>query len=87
MVTYLFVNYHSQSRLAFHDRVRHTHLPAQCGQEDNQFDGIHVVGDQDQPGSLVLNQPHYVVEAVLDRVRLLADLLLLFALLHGRRLL
>lgn len=81
------MNYHSQPRLAFHDRVWHAHLPAQRGQEDDQFDRIHVVGDQYQSSSLVLNQPHYMVEAVLDRVWLLADLLLLLALLHSRGLL
>lgn len=73
--------------LALDDGVRDTHLAAQSRQEDDQLDRVDVVGDQDQRRLLVLDKADDVVQAVLDDVRLLADVLLLLALLDGRGLL
>lgn len=69
--------------LALDDGVGDTHLAAESGQEDDKFDGVDVVGDQDKRGLLVLNQADDVVETILGGVRLLADILLLLALLDG----
>lgn len=84
---YLFVHDGPQSRLSLDNGIRHPHLPAQRRQKDNQLDGINIIGYQDQRRLLVFNQPHHVVQAILDHKRLLADILLLLPLAHGRRLL
>jgi len=76
-----------QPRLALHDRVRHTHLPAQRWEEDDELDGIDVIRDQHQRRLLRLDQRHHMVQPVLDGVRLLADILLLLALTDRCRLL
>lgn len=73
----------AETCLALHNGVRDTHLAAESGQEDDQLNGVNVVGDQDEGSLLVLNQANNVVETVLDSVRLLGDVLLLLALLDG----
>lgn len=60
----LLVHNRAQARLALDDRIGDTHLAAQGGQEHHQLDRVHVVGDQHQSGFLVLDQSHYVVQAV-----------------------
>jgi hypothetical protein len=74
------VNNSSETSLALDDGVGDTHLAAQSRQENNQFDGVDIVGNQDERGLLVLDETNDVVETVLDGVRLLADVLLLLAL-------
>lgn len=73
----------AETCLALDNDVRDTHLAAESGQEDNQLNGVDIVGDQDQGGLLVLNQTNNVVKTVLDSVGLLGDVLLLLALLDG----
>lgn len=73
----------SETGLALHDGVGDTHLLAQRGQEDDELDGVNIVGDEDQRSLLVLDEADNVVQAVLDSVGLLADVLLLLALLDG----
>jgi len=73
----------SQTGLALYDGVRDTHLAAEGGKEDNQLNGVNVVGDEDKRSLLVLNETNNVVETVLDIVGLLADVLLLLALGDG----
>lgn len=70
----------TQTSLALDNGVRDTHLAAESGKEDNQLNGVDVVGDQDKRSLLVLNQTNDVVKTVLDVVGLLADILLLLAL-------
>lgn len=77
----------AQTSLALDDGVRNTHLLAESRQEDHQLNGVNVVGDQDEGSLLVLNQADNVVETVLDSVGLLADVLLLLAILDGGSLL
>jgi len=83
----LLVDDSSETSLAFDDGVRHTHLATESGKEDNQLDGVNIIGDEDEAGLLVLNEPDDVVETVLDHVWLLADLLLLLAISDSRSLL
>jgi hypothetical protein len=45
----------SEASLVLDNAVGDAHLAAERGQEDDQLDGIHVVGDQDQLGLLLLN--------------------------------
>lgn len=85
--TYLLVYDRAQTSLALDNRIRHTHLPAQRRQEDDQLNRITVVRDQHQRSLLRLNERHNVVEPILDRIRLLAHILLLLAFTHSRGLL
>jgi hypothetical protein len=84
MDAHLFVDQSAEAGLALDDGVRNAHLAAESRQEDNQLNGVDIVGDEDEGGLLVLNQADDVVQTVLDSVRLLADVLLLLALLDGR---
>lgn len=70
----------SKTSLALDDGVGNTHLAAESRQENNQLNGVNVVGDQDERSLLVLNETNDVVETVLDGIRLLANILLLLAL-------
>lgn len=83
MDNYLLVDDGTESGLALDDGVRDTHLAAQSREEDDQFDGVNIVGDENEGSLLVLDQADDVVETVLDGVRLLADVLLLLAGLDG----
>lgn len=75
------MNDRAESGLAFDDCVRDTHLSAKSGQEDDEFDRVDVIGDEDEGGFLVLNESNDVVETVLYGVWLLADILLLLSFL------
>lgn len=77
---YLLVNDSPKTSLALDNGVRHTHLPAQRGEENDQLNGINIIGNEHQRGLLRLNERHNMVEAILDGVRLFAHVLLLLAL-------
>lgn len=81
--THLFVNNGSETGLALHNGIWHTHLSAECGKEDDELDRVDIVRDEDESGLLGLNKSDDVVQAILDGVGLLADVLLLLALGHG----
>jgi len=81
--TYLLVNNGTEPGLALHYRVGDTHLAAQRGKEDNQLNGVNVVGNQDQLRLLVLDETDDVVETELGGVGLLGHILLLLALRDG----
>ena len=81
--TYLLVDDSAETGLALDDGIGDAHLLAEGRKEDNQLNGVNIVGDEDERGLLVLNETNNVVEAVLDNVGLLADILLLLALLDG----
>jgi hypothetical protein len=81
------VNDGTKTSLALDNGVGHTHLLAERRKEDNELDGVDIVGDQDQRSLLVLNEADNVVQTILDSVGLLADILLLLALLDGGSLL
>jgi hypothetical protein len=83
----LLVDDSSETGLALDNGVRDTHLLAERRKEDNELNGLDVVGDEDERSLLVLNQANNVVETVLDSVRLLGDILLLLTLLDGGSLL
>ena len=83
----LLVNDSTETGLALDDNVGNTHLTAEGGKEDNQLDGVDVVGDQDERGLLVLDETNDVVQTELSCVRLLGDILLLLALRDGSSLL
>lgn len=64
----LLVDDRAEAGLALDDGVGDTHLAAQGGQEDDEFDGVDVVGDQDERGLLGLDQADDVVETELDGI-------------------
>lgn len=76
---YLLVNKNPEPRLAFDDGIGHTHLATQRRQEYHQFDGIHVVRNEDQIRLPLLDQGNDVIQAEFDRVRLFADIFLFLA--------
>jgi hypothetical protein len=73
----------AETGLALNNGVGDAHLLAEGWEEDDELDGVDIIGDQDERGLLVLNEANNVVETVLDNVGLLADVLLLLALLDG----
>lgn len=77
------MNDSAEPGLALDDGVGNAHLAAEGGEEDDELDGVDIVGDEDERRLLVLNEADNVVETVLDNVGLLADVLLLLALLDG----
>jgi len=83
----LLVDDRSETGLALDNGVGDTHLLAKGRKEDNELNGLDVVGDEDERSLLVLDQADNVVETVLDGVGLLGDILLLLALLDGGSLL
>jgi hypothetical protein len=74
------VDNRAESGLALHNGVWDTHLATEGGKEDNQLNGVNIVGDQDQRCLLVLDESDNVVEAVLGGVGLLAGVFLFLAL-------
>ena len=83
----LLVNNGTETGLALDDNVGDTHLAAEGGEEDNQLNGVNVVGDQDEGSLLVLDEADNVVKTELGGVGLLGDILLLLALRDGGSLL
>lgn len=73
----------AETGLALDDGVRDTHLLAEGRKEDDELNGVNIVGDEDKRSLLVLDQTNNVVETVLGSVGLLGDILLLLALLDG----
>lgn len=79
----LLVDDGTETGLTLDNGVRDTHLAAESGEEDNELNGVNIVGDEDEGSLLVLNEANNVVETVLDVVGLLGDILLLLALGDG----
>jgi hypothetical protein len=77
----------TEPSLAFHYGVGDAHLAAESGKEDNQLNGVNIVGNQDQRSLLVLNEANNVVQTELGGVGLLRHILLLLALGDGGSLL
>lgn len=81
------MDYSSKSGLAFDDGIGDAHLAAESGKENNKFNRINVVRDEDEGSLLVLDQADNVVETILDGIWLLADVLFLLASLDSSGLL
>jgi len=75
----LLVNNGAQSSLVLNDDVRYAHLAAKGWNEDDQFDGVNVIGNDDQIGLFGFDQCHAMIQTILDKERLLIVLLAL----HG----
>ena len=70
----LLVDDRSETRLALHNDVRDTHLAAEGGEEDDELDGVDIVGDDNERRLLGLDERNAVVETVLDEEGLLGVL-------------
>lgn len=79
----LLVDDGTESGLVLDNDVGDSHLPAESGEEDDELDGVNVVGDDDEVGLLGLDEGDDVVESVLDKVGLLVGRLLLDGLVTG----
>lgn len=56
----------TETSLTLDNAVGDTHLAAESGQEDDQFNGVNVVGDSDELSLLAFDQGNNVVKTVLD---------------------
>ena len=81
------MNNRTETGLALDDDVWDTHLAAESWQEDDELNGVNIVGDEDKGSLLVLNEADNVVQTVLGDVGLLGNILLLLALGNGGSLL
>ena len=71
----LLVDDRAETSLALNDDVGDTHLAAEGGEEDNELDGVDIVGDDDESGLLGLDEGDAVVQAILCEDGLLGVLL------------
>lgn len=67
----LLVHDGAETSLALDDHIRDTHLAAKSGKEDDEFDGVDIVRNDDERRLLGLDEGDTVVEAVLDEERFL----------------
>lgn len=61
----------SKTGLALHDDVGDTHLAAESGQEDDELNGVDIMGDDDERSLLGLDESDDVVKTVLGEQGLL----------------
>lgn len=57
----------AETSLALDNDVGNTHLPAEGGEEDDEFDGVDIVSNDNKGSLLRLNESNTVVETVLDK--------------------
>lgn len=55
----------AETSLALDDDVGNTHLATESGKEDEELDGVNIVGDDDKSGLFGLDEGNTVVETVL----------------------
>ena len=65
----------TETSLALDDDVGDTHLATEGREEDNELDGVNIVGDDDKGSLLGLDEGNTVVQTVLDEEGLLRVLL------------
>jgi hypothetical protein len=67
----LLVDNRAETSLALDDYIRNTHLATQSREEDDEFDGVDIVCNDDEGSLLGFDEGNNVVEAVFDKERLL----------------
>lgn len=67
----LLVDDCAETGLTLDDDVGDTHLAAESGEEDDELDGVNIVGDDDESSLLGLDEGNTVVETVLGEKGLL----------------
>jgi hypothetical protein len=68
------VDNRAETSLALDDDVGDTHLAAESRKEDNELNGVNIVGDDDESSLLGLDEGDDVIETVLDEQGLLGVL-------------
>jgi len=79
----LLVNDSSHTGLVLNDDVGDTHLSTEGWNENDEFDGVDIVSNDDEVGFLILDEGNAVVETHLDEERLLSVFLWLLAIVGG----
>ena len=64
----------TETGLALDDHVGYTHLAAESRKENDELNGVDIVGDDNERSLLGLDEGNAVVEAVLDEEGLLGGL-------------
>lgn len=67
----LLVHNAAETGLALHNDVGDTHLAAESGEEDDELNGVDIIGDDNERCLLCLNEGDDMVKTVLDEERLL----------------
>jgi hypothetical protein len=67
----LFVNNSTKTGLALDNDIGNTHLTAESREEDNELNGVNIMGNDDKGGFLGLNESNDVVKTVLGEEGLL----------------
>jgi hypothetical protein len=67
----LLVDHGAETGFALDDHIGDTHLAAKSGKEDDQLNGVDIVGNDDEGRLLCLNKGDTMVQTVLDEKRLL----------------
>ena len=65
------MNDRAETSLALDDDIGDTHLAAESGEEDDELNGVDIIGDDNERCLLCLNESDDVVKTVLDKQRLL----------------
>jgi len=73
----LLVHHCAETGFTLDDDIWHTHLPAESGDEDDELDGVDVVGDHYERGLLGFDERDTVVQAVFNEEGFLGLLLFL----------
>ncbi len=70
----LLVHNRAKTSLALDNDIGDTHLAAESGEEDDELNGVNIVGNDDESGLLGLNEGNDVVKTVLGEQGLLGVL-------------
>ena len=70
----LLVHNSAEAGLVLHNNVGDTHLTAESRDENDKFNRVNVISDDNEAGLLRLNESNTVVQTVLDEERLLGVL-------------
>jgi len=69
------MDHSTKASLALDDDIGNTHLAAKGRKENNEFDGINIMGDDNKGGFLCLDQSNDMVETIFDKEGFLGFLL------------
>lgn len=65
------MNNSTETSFAFHDDIRDTHLATKSREEDDELDGVNIMGDDDKGRFLGFNESDDVIETVFNKQGLL----------------
>ena len=68
------MNDSAETSFAFYNDIRNTHLATEGGKEDDEFDGVNIMSDDDESGLLGLDEGNNMIETIFDEQRLLCVL-------------